>query len=89
MEEIIMNELMQIFKDSRFGEIRTLKDEDGEVWFVAVDLCKILQHTNPSKALKDNVDELDIKSVRASYVDNSQKRKNNLLNFVNGGNYYE
>lgn len=83
-----MNELMQIFKNSRFGEVRTLKDEDGEVWFVAVDLCKILQHTNPSQALKDNVDELDVRTLRGTYVDNSQKRKNNLLNFVNESGMY-
>lgn len=36
-----MNEL-QIFKDERFGEVRTITIE-GEPWFVAVDVCKALE----------------------------------------------
>jgi anti-repressor protein len=34
------------------------------------------------------VDELDVRTLRGTYVDNSQKRKNNLLNFVNESGMY-
>lgn len=32
--------------------LRTLTDENGEPWFVAKDVCDILEISNPSDALK-------------------------------------
>lgn len=52
-----MNEV-QIFKNDEFGEIRVV-EKDGEVWFVAADVTKILGYNNNSKAIKDYVDEED------------------------------
>lgn len=52
-----MNEV-QIFKNDEFGEIRVVERE-GEVWFVAADVTKILGYNNNSKAIKDHVDEED------------------------------
>lgn len=52
-----MNEV-QIFKNDEFGEIRVV-EKDGEVWFVAADVTKILGYNNNSKAIKDHVDEED------------------------------
>ena len=40
-------------------EIRTVSDEHGEVWFVAADVCSALEHTNPTKAVADHVDDED------------------------------
>ena len=40
-------------------EIRTVTDEHGEVWFVAADVCSALEHTNPTKAVADHVDDED------------------------------
>ena len=40
-------------------EIRTVSDEHGEVWFVAADVCNALEHTNPSVAVADHVDDED------------------------------
>jgi prophage antirepressor-like protein len=34
-------------------EIRVITDENGEVWFIAKDVCDALGHSNPSQALKD------------------------------------
>lgn len=45
-----MNEL-QIFSNSEFGEIRTLKVND-EPWFVASDICKALELTNPTVTMQ-------------------------------------
>lgn len=52
-----MNEL-KIFKNSEFGEIRTV-EIGGEPWFVGKDVAEILGYANPSKALSDHVDEED------------------------------
>ena len=52
-----MNEV-QIFQNDEFGEIRVV-EKDGEVWFVAADVTKILGYNNNSKAIKDHVDEED------------------------------
>ena len=40
-------------------EIRTVTDEHGETWFVAADVCSALEHTNPTKAVADHVDDED------------------------------
>lgn len=45
-----MKDLM-IFNNPKFGEIRSVVI-DNEPWFVATDICEILEHTNPSKALQ-------------------------------------
>ena len=45
-----MNEL-QIFQNPQFGEIRTIL-RNGEPWFVAADVCRALEISNPTDALK-------------------------------------
>lgn len=45
-----MNEI-QIFKNDQFGEIRTTI-QNGEPWFVAVDVCKALDLSNPTIAVE-------------------------------------
>lgn len=45
-----MNELT-IFKNDQFGEVRTITIE-GEPWFVAADVCKALEISNPTDAIK-------------------------------------
>lgn len=42
---------LQIFKNSEFGEIRTVTI-DNEPWFVAKDVCEALKHTNPTVAMQ-------------------------------------
>lgn len=44
-----MNEL-QVFDNPAFGEIRTI-DQNGEPWFVAKDVCEILEIANTTQAL--------------------------------------
>lgn len=46
-----MNNEMQRF-DFKGASLRTLSDEAGEPWFVAKDVCDILEISNPSDALK-------------------------------------
>lgn len=46
-----MNNELQKF-DFKGASLRTLTDEAGEPWFVAKDVCDILEISNPSDALK-------------------------------------
>lgn len=53
-----MNHL-EIFKNSDFGELRTIKDEYGQPWFVGKDVAKALGFTNTRDAIKTHVFEED------------------------------
>lgn len=44
-----MNNL-QIFQNPQFGEVRVVQ-KDGEPWFVAVDVCRVLEISNTTDAL--------------------------------------
>ena len=56
---------IQIFKNEQFGEVRTI-EKDGEPWFVANDICKVLGHTN-SRVAVAALDE-DEKGVSKVYT---------------------
>lgn len=53
-----MNNL-EVFKNSNFGELRTIKDEKGEPWFVGKDVAEVLKYKRTADALKVHVDEED------------------------------
>lgn len=42
---------IQIFDHEKFGQIRTITDAQGEPWFVAADVCRILDIANPRDAI--------------------------------------
>nr|DAW47913.1 MAG TPA: repressor domain protein [Caudoviricetes sp.] len=56
---------IQIFKNEQFGVVRTIA-KDGEPWFVANDICKVLGHTN-SRVAVAALDE-DEKGVSKVYT---------------------
>lgn len=45
-----MSEL-KIFQNEEFGDLRTVTDENGNPWFVASDICKALDLSNPTVAV--------------------------------------
>ena len=49
-----MNEI-KIFDNEQFGQIRVI-DQNGEPWFVAADICRVLEISNPSMAI-DRLDD--------------------------------
>ena len=49
----------QIFKHEVFGEIRTMTDEKGEVFFVGKDVATTLGYSDSRKAIRVHVDEED------------------------------
>ena|GEM_PF-1389989 len=42
---------MQVFNNDDFGEVRTVM-RDGEPWFVAADVCRVLEIANATQALE-------------------------------------
>ena len=44
-----------------FGEhtVRMLYDESNNVWFVASDICNVLEYSNSRKTINDHVDDDD------------------------------
>ena len=54
-----MNKL-KVFQNEEFGEVRSLVIND-EPWFVGKDVAKALGYENPSKAIRDHVEEEDKK----------------------------
>lgn len=61
-----MNNEMQRF-DFKGASLRTLTDEAGEPWFVAKDVCDILELTNPAVALQ-SLDDDEKTNLSNSYV---------------------
>ena len=57
--------LIQTFISEKFGEIRTVTFE-GEIWFVAADVCAVLDIKNVSQALEDFDD--DEKGISKTYT---------------------
>lgn len=53
-----MNTEIQTFNFNA-SALRVLTDENGEPWFVAKDICDVLNYTNASKAISDHVDPED------------------------------
>lgn len=49
---------IQIFNNPEFGSIRSIK-QNGEPWFVGKDVALALGYSNPQKAIRDHVDDLD------------------------------
>lgn len=54
---------IQIFSNEQFGEVRTI-EKNGEPWFVAADVCKVLDLSNPT--------------IAASRLDEDERAKFNL-----------
>ena len=50
---------VQEFENPEFGTVRALTGENGEPWFVASDVAKVLGYSNPRKAIIDHVDDED------------------------------
>lgn len=83
-----MNEL-QVFKNQEFGQVRSLVI-NGEPWLVGKDVTKALGYDNPSKAIRDHVEEEDkrvgVQNV-TPYIIDSLGRKQHPT-FINESGLY-
>ena len=72
-----------------FGQFRFITTDDGEIWFVAVDVCKILGYKNSRKALADHVDDEDKRpDVTIRYTSSNGVIQNRKVNVINESGLY-
>ena len=57
-----MENKMQVFTNSEFGEVRTLTI-DNEPWFVGKDIAEVLGYERSTKAIRDHVDDEDVDEI--------------------------
>lgn len=57
---------IETFKNSEFGEVRTLLDENNDVWFVGKDVAESLGYKDTFGALKKHVDDEDKQNCQNS-----------------------
>ena len=70
---------IQIFKNDRFGEVRTMVIND-EPWFVGKDVASVLGYVSPHRAVFDHVDEDDKTSVLIQHSGSNYKSKTIFIN---------
>ena len=84
---------IEIFKNERIGEIRTILDERNEPWFCLADVCKILGLGNPSQvknSLKDPwVISIEVGVQTGIKSDGTPAYQQVQMNFVNEPNLYK
>ena len=56
---------LKVFPSEQFGEVRVI-EQNGEPWFVAADVCRVLEHSNSRMAL-ERLDD-DEKGVSSIYT---------------------
>ena len=47
---------LQVFVNTQFGQIRTMTDENNEVWFVGKDVAEVLGYSDTDQAIRNHVD---------------------------------
>lgn len=75
-----MQNQILIFTNSQFGEIRTIKGENIEPWFVGKDVATLLGYKDASKAICDRVDEEDKTSLLIQQSGSNYKAKTSFIN---------
>ncbi len=70
---------IHIFKDERFGEVRTMVIH-GEPWFVGKDVAEVLGYVFPRRALYNHVDEEDKTTVLIQHPGSNYKSKTMFIN---------
>ena len=83
-----MNEI-QIFNSPEFGQVRSLVI-NGEPWLVGKDVTKALGYDNPSKAIRDHVEEEDkrvgVQNVTPYIIDSLERKQHPT--FINESGLY-
>ena len=72
-----MNNELQIFNNSDFGNIRVVEN-GGEPWFVGKDIAEALAYKDTSDALKRHVDNDD--KLTRQFTDSGQSREMYVIN---------
>ena len=83
MEDTKMENNVQVFNNDEFGEVRTVMIH-GEPWFVASDVCKVLEIGNPSQAFT----RLDDDEKQITLISNEGNRGNPNIVVINESGLY-
>lgn len=79
-----MDNKIEVFRNEQFGSVRTVLIEN-EPWFVAVDICKALEISNPSQAIT----RLDADEKKNTLISNEgNKRGNPNMTVINESGLY-
>ena len=79
----------QIAAHDVFGQFRFFTTDDGEIYFVAVDVCKILGYKNSRDALAKHVDDEDKRpDVAIRYTSSNGVIQNRKVNVINESGLY-
>jgi len=72
---------IKIFENDKFGEVR-VQEREGEIWFAGIDIARVLEYSNPSKAVINHVDKEDKKKEILSHSRNGNtvKTETTLIN---------
>ena len=62
-----MSNNIEVFNNDKFGNIRVFADENGEPWFVAADVCRVLDIKNPSDTINKRLDS-DERGIEIIYT---------------------
>lgn len=76
---------LKIFNNDNFGEVR-VKEKDNEVWFAAVDICKILDIGNSSDAVR-RINDRWVDKIEVPHPQSNSKTM--LVNAVNEPGLYK
>ena len=71
-----MENQIKVFENAEFGNVRTICDDRGDVWFVAKDVASILGYQNLNEAIIDHVDiddKLNSKSLSSLDINLGQR----------------
>lgn len=71
-----MEQIIKIFENEKFGQIRTIT-KDGEPWFVLADVCRALEIRN-SRMVADRLDRDELMSVKLT--SGGQRREMTVIN---------
>lgn len=81
----------ELFKKENLGSVRTLVDETGGIWFVAKDVCDVLEINNNRQALTrlDEDEKATINPHNFSVISNDgENRMGSELNIINESGMY-
>ena len=65
----------EIFNKENLGSVRTLADKEGNIWFLANDICECLEYENNRKAIADHTDLDDRKALKYKDCNESLRTK--------------
>ena len=73
-----MENMITTFKNTQFGDIRIIRDEDRTPWFIGTDIAKVLGYTNYRNAIVNHVDDEDKQRTQIEYA--GQRREVTVIN---------